>query len=31
MLVAQGTHSQLVKKNPLYAKLAKLQFSAPST
>ncbi len=31
MLVAHGTHSQLVKKNPLYAKLAKLQFSAPST
>ena len=30
-LVAQGTHAQLVKKNPLYAKLAKLQFSAPST
>ena len=29
-LVAQGTHTQLVKKNPLYAKLAKLQFSAPS-
>ena len=31
MLVAHGTHGQLVKKNPLYAKLAKLQFSAPST
>ncbi|HUQ38209.1 MAG TPA: ABC transporter transmembrane domain-containing protein [Aestuariivirga sp.] len=30
-LVAQGTHSQLVKKNALYARLAKLQFSAPST
>lgn len=29
-LVAEGSHSQLVKKNPLYAKLAKLQFSAPS-
>ncbi len=29
-LVAQGTHTQLVKKNPLYAKLAKLQFSALS-
>ncbi|MGB8315060.1 MAG: ATP-binding cassette domain-containing protein, partial [Aestuariivirga sp.] len=29
-LVAQGTHGQLVKKNPLYAKLAKLQFSVPS-
>jgi ATP-binding cassette, subfamily B, bacterial len=29
-LVAQGTHAQLVKKNPLYAKLAKLQFTAPS-
>ncbi|HEX7109337.1 MAG TPA: ABC transporter transmembrane domain-containing protein [Aestuariivirga sp.] len=29
-LVAQGTHSQLVKKNALYAKLAKLQFNAPS-
>jgi ATP-binding cassette subfamily B protein len=30
-LVAQGTHSQLVKKNALYARLAKLQFNAPST
>jgi ATP-binding cassette subfamily B protein len=30
-LVAQGTHSQLVKKNTLYARLAKLQFNAPST
>ena len=29
-LVAQGTHSQLVKKNALYARLAKLQFNAPS-
>jgi ATP-binding cassette subfamily B protein len=29
-LVAQGTHGQLVKKNALYAKLAKLQFNAPS-
>ena len=29
-LVAQGTHAQLIKKNPLYARLAKLQFSAPS-
>ena len=29
-LVAQGTHDQLVKKNALYARLAKLQFSAPS-
>jgi ATP-binding cassette subfamily B protein len=29
-LVAQGTHSELVRKNALYAKLAKLQFSAPS-
>ncbi len=28
--VAQGTHSQLVKKNALYARLAKLQFNAPS-
>jgi len=26
-IVAQGTHSQLIKKNALYAKLAKLQFS----
>ena len=30
-LVAQGTHGQLVKKNALYARLAKLQFNAPST
>ena len=30
-LVAQGTHSELVKKNALYARLAKLQFNAPST
>lgn len=29
-LVAQGTHGQLVKKNDLYARLAKLQFNAPS-
>lgn len=29
-LVAQGTHSQLVKKNALYARLAKLQFNALS-
>ncbi len=29
-LKSQGTHAQLVKKNPLYAKLAKLQFTAPS-
>ena len=29
-LVAQGTHSELVKKNELYARLAKLQFSGPS-
>ncbi len=27
-IVAQGTHAQLVKKSPLYARLAKLQFSA---
>ena len=27
-ILAQGTHAQLMKKNPLYAKLAKLQFSA---
>ncbi len=26
-IVAQGTHAQLLKKSPLYAKLAKLQFS----
>ncbi|MDE2446443.1 MAG: ATP-binding cassette domain-containing protein [Alphaproteobacteria bacterium] len=30
-IVGQGTHAQLMKKSPLYAKLAKLQFSAPST
>ena len=30
MLVAEGTHAQLVNKNALYAKLAKLQFSVPS-
>jgi ATP-binding cassette, subfamily B, bacterial len=29
-LVGHGTHSQLTKKSPLYAKLAKLQFSVPS-
>ena len=29
-LVAQGTHGQLVKKNALYARLAKLQFGALS-
>jgi ATP-binding cassette, subfamily B, bacterial len=29
-LVARGTHGQLVKKNALYARLAKLQFNAPS-
>ena len=29
-LVAQGTHGELVKKNALYARLAKLQFNAPS-
>ena len=29
-LVAEGTHAQLIKKNPLYARLAKLQFTAPS-
>jgi ABC-type multidrug transport system fused ATPase/permease subunit len=28
--VAEGTHSQLMKKSPLYSKLAKLQFTAPS-
>ena len=26
-ILAQGTHTQLIKRNPLYAKLAKLQFS----
>jgi ATP-binding cassette, subfamily B, bacterial len=30
-LKAQGTHAELVKKSPLYAKLSKLQFTAPST
>jgi ATP-binding cassette, subfamily B, bacterial len=29
-LKAEGTHAQLVKKSPLYARLAKLQFTAPS-
>jgi ATP-binding cassette subfamily B protein len=29
-LKAHGTHSELVKKNALYARLAKLQFNAPS-
>jgi ATP-binding cassette subfamily B protein len=29
-LAAHGTHAQLVKKNALYARLAKLQFTAPS-
>jgi ATP-binding cassette, subfamily B, bacterial len=29
-LKSQGTHQELVKKSPLYARLAKLQFSAPS-
>ncbi len=29
-LVAMGTHAQLMKKSPLYARLAKLQFTAPS-
>ncbi len=28
-IVGQGTHAQLMKKSPLYAKLAKLQFSVP--
>ncbi|MBG1233116.1 ABC transporter transmembrane domain-containing protein [Aestuariivirga litoralis] len=27
-IIAQGTHAQLLKKSPLYARLAKLQFSA---
>jgi ATP-binding cassette, subfamily B, bacterial len=27
---AEGTHAQLMKKSPLYAKLAKLQFNVPS-
>lgn len=30
-IVAQGTHAQLLKKNPLYARLAKLQFSEKIT
>jgi ATP-binding cassette, subfamily B, bacterial len=30
-IVSSGTHAQLVKKSPLYAKLAKLQFTSPST
>jgi ATP-binding cassette, subfamily B, bacterial len=30
-IVGQGTHAQLMKKSPLYAKLAKLQFSVPLT
>ncbi len=29
-VVGIGTHAQLLKKSPLYAKLAKLQFSVPS-
>ena len=29
-LVAEGTHADLIKSSPLYARLAKLQFSAPS-
>ena len=28
-IVGQGTHGQLMKKSPLYSKLAKLQFSVP--
>jgi ATP-binding cassette, subfamily B, bacterial len=28
-VAAQGTHDQLMKESPLYAKLAKLQFNAP--
>jgi ATP-binding cassette, subfamily B, bacterial len=28
-IVGQGTHAQLMKKSPLYSKLAKLQFSVP--
>lgn len=28
-IVGQGSHAQLMKKSPLYAKLAKLQFSVP--
>lgn len=30
-IVGQGTHAQLMKKSPLYSKLAKLQFNVPST
>jgi ATP-binding cassette, subfamily B, bacterial len=30
-LAAHGTHAQLLKKSPLYSRLAKLQFTAPST
>ncbi len=29
-IVGQGTHAQLLKKSPLYARLAKLQFTFPS-
>ena len=29
-LAAEGSHRDLIKKSPLYAKLAKLQFTAPS-
>ena len=29
-LAAQGTHAELIEANPLYARLASLQFSAPS-
>ncbi len=29
-IVANGTHGELMKKSPLYAKLAKLQFTAPA-
>lgn len=29
-LVAEGTHAELTRSSPLYARLAKLQFSAPS-
>jgi ATP-binding cassette, subfamily B, bacterial len=30
-IVAQGTHSKLIASSPLYARLAKLQFTAPAT
>ena len=30
-LVAEGTHAELITTSPLYARLAKLQFSAPPT